>query len=80
MSYKEKREMELKKEAEEKAAKAAAEVSHNDILLPRLLWRRTRRKWVRTLSKYSRAPSYKIDNEPKLFPLMNMTNQSFMAN
>ena len=29
MSYKEKREMELKKEAEEKAAKAAAEVSHN---------------------------------------------------
>ena len=27
MSYKEKREMELKKEAEEKAAKAAAEVS-----------------------------------------------------
>ena len=29
MSYKEKRELELKKEAEEKAAKAAAEVSYS---------------------------------------------------
>ena len=32
MSYKEKRELELKKEAEEKAAKAAAEVSDSEYL------------------------------------------------
>ena len=33
MSYKEKREMELKKEAEEKAAKAAAEVSFMSFII-----------------------------------------------
>ena len=38
MSYKEKREMELKKEAEEKAAKAAAEVSFTSGVINFHIW------------------------------------------